>query len=446
MESESELFSLTGRFALIVIVASCTGAATGVGLHFVLGEWFVSLMLAALAGMTLGLVLTHVFVRPVGTMLEALADGLRNLNDQDYSSGVARLRNDELGRVVDAYNTLSSTLRDERLSLHQRELLLDTVIQSADLALLLTNESGTVIYDNPGARKLLMDGQSTLGWSIEAVMENADASLADVTRGRHQGLFTIASGGELETYHLAYRTFRVNNQRNHLYLYKQLTHELSRQELATWKRLIRVISHELNNSLAPILSLSHSARQLADRPDGADRLRDVLDTVAGRAAHLREFISGYVEFARLPKPRCRSVQWQSFVHGLENLDAFVLDGPVPQEPGYFDPVQMEQVLINLLRNAHESGSAGEDVMLSVEQTDQVSRITVSDRGAGMNETTLRQALLPFYSTKPEGSGLGLALCREILEGHGGRLRLVNRNQGGVSAICELPLTQKQPVD
>lgn len=414
----------------------------GVGLHYALGEWVVSLLLASLSGMILGLALTHLFVRPVGTLLEALADGLRNLNDQDYSSGVARIRNDELGRVVDAYNALGATLRDERLSLHQRELLLDTVIQSADLALLLTNESGTVIYDNPGARKLLMDGQSTLGRSIDAVTEHADPALGEATRGRRQGLFTISLDGELETYHLAYRTFRVNNQRNHLYLYKQLTHELSRQELATWKRLIRVISHELNNSLAPILSLSHSARQLADRPDGADRLRDVLDTVAGRAAHLREFISGYVEFARLPKPRSRAVQWTGFLRGLENLDAFALEGSVPDEPGYFDPVQMEQVLINLLRNAHESGSAREDVTLSVRQTGQASLITVSDRGSGMNDVTLRQALLPFYSTKTEGSGLGLALCREILEGHGGRLRLVNREYGGVSAICELPLDRK----
>lgn len=443
MEPDSPYFSLAGRFALIVVVASSGGAAAGVGAQVVLGEWPVALVLAGLAGMILGLLLTHVFVRPAGALLEALADGLRNLNDQDYSSGVARTRNDELGQVVDAYNALSATLRDERLSLHQRELLLDTVIQSADLALLLTNESGTVIYDNPGARKLLLDGQSTLGRSIDAVIEQADSTLAEATRQRRQGLFTIALAGESETYHLAYRTFRVNNQRNHLYLYKQLTHELSRQELATWKRLIRVISHELNNSLAPILSLSHSARQLADRPDGADRLRDVLDTVAGRAAHLREFISGYVEFARLPKPRCRWVEWGTFLRGLENLDAFDFQGTIPDSPGYFDPVQMEQVLINLLRNAHQSGSSKSDVTLSVTQNDQASLITISDRGTGMDDATLRQALLPFYSTKPEGSGLGLALCREILEGHGGRLRLVNRKQGGVSAICELPKAGEQ---
>jgi signal transduction histidine kinase len=217
-----------------------------------------------------------------------------------------------------------------------------------------------------------------------------------------------------------------------------MTRELSRQEVATWKRVIRVISHELNNSLAPISSLAHSGAELARRGDTA-RLPGVFATIGERARHLHGFIAGYASFAKLPAPQLVTVEWAPFLEGLALHCRYRLATPVPTHPGRFDAVQIEQVLINLIKNAHESGSEEDGVTLSILETGRDLRIEVADRGPGMTETVLAQALLPFYSTKRSGTGLGLALTREIAEAHGGRVLLANREDGGLRVSLLLPL-------
>jgi signal transduction histidine kinase len=201
--------------------------------------------------------------------------------------------------------------------------------------------------------------------------------------------------------------------------------------------VIRVISHELNNSLAPIASLAHSGGELVKR-NKHDQLEKVFATIADRAKHLEQFILGYARFAKLPTPRLESVSWPDFVERLHAQVAFTVEGAVPDSAGRFDPSQLEQALVNLLKNAHESGSAPESVQLRIRKTDKGVAIEVSDRGAGMTEAVLSNALLPFYSTKRGGTGLGLALVREIAEAHGGRVSLANRMGGGLSVTVTLP--------
>jgi signal transduction histidine kinase len=216
-----------------------------------------------------------------------------------------------------------------------------------------------------------------------------------------------------------------------------MTRELSRQEVATWKRVIRVISHELNNSLAPISSLAHSGAELARRGDLA-RLPGVFATIGERARHLHGFIAGYASIAKLPAPQPQAIDWQAFLDSLALHCRFQLAGSVPTEPGWFDKAQIEQVLINLIKNAHEAGGAEDGVTLSLALVGHDWRIEVADRGPGMSETVLAQALLPFYSTKRAGTGLGLALAREITEAHGGRITLANREDGGLRVSLLLP--------
>jgi len=216
-----------------------------------------------------------------------------------------------------------------------------------------------------------------------------------------------------------------------------MTRELSRQEVAAWKRVIRVVSHELNNSLAPISSMAHSGAELARRGD-VQRLQAVFATIGERVRHLHGFIDGYARFAKLPAPRPVAVDWKPFLGGLALHCRFQLVGEAPAQPGWFDPVQIEQVLINLIKNAHESGSAPEGVTLALNNVGHELRIEVADRGPGMSEAVLAQALLPFYSTKRSGTGLGLALAREISEAHGGRIALANREDGGLRVSLLLP--------
>jgi signal transduction histidine kinase len=162
--------------------------------------------------------------------------------------------------------------------------------------------------------------------------------------------------------------------------------------------------------------------------------------IGERVRHLHGFIDGYASFAKLPAPQPARVAWPAFLENLALHCRYALHGTPPAQPGWFDAGQIEQVLLNLIKNAHESGSAADAVMLALEATGAELRIDVLDRGPGMSETVLAQALLPFYSTKRSGTGtgLGLALAREIVEAHGGRITLANRDDGGLRVSLLLP--------
>ena len=251
------------------------------------------------------------------------------------------------------------------------------------------------------------------------------------------GLFTAGEGEDEEVYHLARSHFSLNGRRHELLLLRHLTAELRRQEVQTWKKVIRVISHEINNSLAPLASLAHSGAELVRRGQ-TERLPMILDTIGERTRHLESFILGYARFAKLPAPRIDACAWPELVSHLQAQVAFRVVGGLPEEPARFDRAQMEQALLNLLKNAHESGSRPDAVELQVRRGQDLLRIDVADRGSGMNEAVLTNALVPFYSTKRSGTGLGLALVREIAEAHGGRVLLANREGGGLAVTMILP--------
>jgi signal transduction histidine kinase len=204
--------------------------------------------------------------------------------------------------------------------------------------------------------------------------------------------------------------------------------------------MIRIFSHELNNSLAPVSSLVHSGRVVVQGSDVAPKLERILSTIGERAEHLRTFLDAYASFARLPTPRKQDVEWRTFVDRMLSLwPTARLEGELPTAHGFFDPGQMEQVVINLLKNADEAGGPEGSVTISVESLGPRGfRLTVADRGPGMSEEVMRSALVPFYSTKERGSGLGLPLCREIVEAHGGALRLEGRDGGGLCVRVRIP--------
>jgi two-component system, NtrC family, nitrogen regulation sensor histidine kinase NtrY len=199
-----------------------------------------------------------------------------------------------------------------------------------------------------------------------------------------------------------------------------------------------VISHELNNSLAPLASLAHSGAELVRRGQ-TERLPQILQTIGERTRHLESFILGYARFAKLPSPRLEAVAWDELVARLAGQVRFKLTAELPAEAALLDTAQMEQALLNLLKNAHESGSRPEQVELHVRRVQDVVRIDVFDRGSGMSDAVLTNALVPFYSTKRSGTGLGLALAREIAEAHGGRILLSNREGGGLAVSLILPV-------
>ena len=296
--------------------------------------------------------------------MNSLETGLLNFKDGELATLLAYDGSDELGDLCRLYNQTAKQLRQEKQWIYQRELMLDKVLQSSPQAVLLTNDQGFIVYSNHSARSLL-DAKSALeGAKLESLL---DSSCEQLTRAIHKGvdgLFTLDKADqESQTWHMATGRLLLNNQFHQLYVFKQLTRELSRQEVEVWKKVIRIISHELNNSLGPMSSMLHSAQLLTKEVD-EPRLKRVFTTIEDRIKHLNEFVQGYGKFAKLPTPQLSTINWPTLIEQLKSQwqVEVSLDERVTTDA---DHTQLEQLLINLLKNAYESGSNPEDVSLTV---------------------------------------------------------------------------------
>lgn len=431
-------FSLEGKLAATAGLAIIFAAVLAAALTHWLGSAAVAASVTIAVLLAPALMLAQRLAQPVTSLIRALAGSVVAFRDGDFSFSIANRRRDELGELVDAHNALGGVLREQRQNLFQRELLLDTVVQNTPVATVLVEPGGHVVYANVAARHLLNSGRALNGMRFDDIVSQSAESLAQALAAGQDALFSASVDGEDETFHLLQRSFNLQGRAHRLYLIRRMTRELARQEVATWKKVIRVISHEINNSLGPIRSLSHSGQELARRGD-AEKLDRVFATIEERTRHLEGFISGYARFAKLPAPQPVDIHWAELLDALERQYSFRRVSPKIPDSERLDRIQIEQALINLLKNAHEAGGDPAEIELAIEKRGRDLRIEVRDRGNGMTDSVLAQALLPFYSTKRSGTGLGLALVREIAEAHDGRVQLGNRDGGGLVVTLILPL-------
>lgn len=431
--------SLLTRWSALVGTLTATGILIALGLDQLLPRHpTIVLCISLLCLVPLAVITIRAQLQRQLSLYRALTGTVTSYRDGDFSFSLHWPQNDELSDLVAAHNELGHVLREQRLGLVQRELLLDTMVQHTPVAMLLVTDNDAIVFANLAARQLVNEGRKLEGLRLQELLARVQPALRDALGRGGDGLFTIGDSEEEEVFHLARRSFSLNGRPHELLLLRQLTQELRRQEVQTWKKVIRVISHELNNSLAPLTSLAHSGAELVRRGQ-TERLPQILATIEERTRHLESFILGYARFAKLPTPRLDQQDWRSFLAALSDQVQFKLLGEVPEESHAFDAAQMEQALLNLLKNAHESGSPPEEVALELRRLQGLLRIEVQDRGPGMSEAVLANALVPFYSTKRSGTGLGLALAREIAEAHGGRITLANRDGGGLAVTLILPL-------
>lgn len=442
------MLSLRTKVVLSNMLSCLLAAMAGALVWLTLGD--NSLWLAVLLMLAVCYFCSMWLTKRLSDSLQALEIGLLNFKDNDFSVSLHPYGEPQLDALVSLYNQASAKLRSERQFIYQRELMLDKVIQNSPNVMLLVDDSQRVIYANGAARHLFNHGVKVEGMLLPELIAILPEALKTALNSEQEGLFSMGSSSgdsidenDVETWHISRGRFTQNNQQHHLILLKQLTKELNRQEVAVWKKVIRIISHELNNSVAPIASMVNSGRFLTQHLDNT-KLQLIFDTIENRTSHLSQFISHYAQFAKLPLPQKQLIDWSKMTQQLAQQYPFQVLSPLPQIPIKLDAVQLEQVLINLLKNAHESGADADSVALIFEDiTHPVAGllIKVNDQGSGMSSEVLSQALLPFYSTKQSGTGIGLPLCREIIEAHGGRISLQSRPEGGLSVKVWLPAQQ-----
>ncbi len=394
--------------------------------------------MACLSGLPISIWLVFRTRDPIERTIRALQASVANYSDGNFGHSLIVDCPEELRPLFQVHNELGRVLRAERSNLVQRELMLSTIVENSPVSLVLIDKYRRVAYANGAARQLIGDGRTLEGEAFAALMQGLPSAMRQALASGEDGIFTMDIGGSEETLLLLKRNFLLQGVAHELYVIRPVTREMARTEVATWKKVIRVVTHELNNTLAPISSLTFTGAELA-RAGAVERMAEIFGGIHDRTEHLQRFVLGYASFARLPTPRKEYVEWAIFLEGLSLHTRVRVVGELPPIPGYFDPGQIEQVLINLIKNATESGGAQDAVELEIRTTPTTFNIYVQDRGRGMNDAVLANAFLPFYSTKRTGTGLGLAVAREIVDAHAGRLALSNRAGGGLTVTVLLPL-------
>jgi len=402
-------------------------------------RWMLTI-LVVVAWLLLTVGLRNRVVRP----LQMAANMLAAMREGDFSlRGRAAAADDPLGLLLFEMNQLADTLRTQRLGALEATALLSTAMAEIDVAVFAVDDEERIrLVNEAGARLLATSVERLIG---RTPTEVGLAAALDGDAPRVEGAHFPGGWGRWE---IRRRVFRQHGRRHTLLVLADVTRALREEELLAWQRLVRVLSHEINNSLAPIKSVAGTLQALLARtPRPADAEEDLasgLAVIGGRAEALGRFMASYARLARLPAPEKEQTDveaWVGRVVALEPRVSVTVRGGPPMAI-HADSAQLDQLLINLVRNATDAAlETGGGVSLSWRREGRSLLLEVEDEGPGLSGTA--NLFVPFFTTKPRGSGIGLVLCRQIAEAHGGSLAIENRLNGssvvGVVARVRLPI-------
>lgn len=375
--------------------------------------------------------------------LNLIANLLGALREGDYSiRGLSARSGSSMAMVMREVNDLGSTLQRQRTEAVESTVLLTHVMEEIGVAvfafdpthhLLLVNKAGERLFGRSSADLL---GTAAAAMGVDEYLSGAPRRLVDRSFNNKQGRYEVRRA-------MFYRDGRPH----HLIVMADLSQALREEEQAAWQRIVRVLSHEINNSLTPIKSIAHSLRRIVDRAEVFPRQDEVsqgLSLIEERSGALGRFLRSYAQLARLPKPQPKPLRVTDLMTRIVELEKRL---PVAVTPStdvgvVADSDQLEQALINIVRNAVDASlETNGGVAVGWRADGDWVEITIDDEGKGLPDTS--NLFVPFFTTKPNGSGIGLALSRQIAEAHGGTITLANRaGAPGCRATMRLPLTAR----
>jgi two-component system, NtrC family, nitrogen regulation sensor histidine kinase NtrY len=437
--------SFDRRILLLALAAALPAAGVALGLLWTGAyapkvQWTVSLVIV---GTWLGC--AFAVRRRIVVPLQTLANLLAALRERDFSIraralGKGTAAGDPLDAVMLEVNELATTLHDQRLGAIEAGALLRSVMEEIDVAVFTFDGAAVLrLVNRAGERLLGVDAANILGRSA------AELSLAGCLEGTTPRIEDVAFPGASGRWEVRRTTFREEGRPHQLLVLADVSRPLRDEERQAWQRLIRVIGHEINNSLAPIKSIAGSLESILKRDtlpaDWHDDMTRGLGVIAARSEALSRFTTAYAQLAKLPAPRLQNVRVPDLVTRIAKMETRL---PVRVEAASeltvrADPDQLEQLLINLLHNAVDAAiETGGGVSVGWRRDGAAVNLWIDDEGAGLPNAS--NLFVPFFTTKPGGSGIGLVLSRQIAEAHGGSLTLENRaDHGGCRAHLRLPL-------
>ena len=432
------------RLFLMAVAAGLPGSATSMiilwsGDYSARAQWTLTVFIVGL-WMGFAFAVRERTVLP----LQTLANLLESLREGDYSIRAREPRiQDSLGEVMVEVNELGELLRSQRFLRLDATTLLQQVIREVDVAVFTFDEDETLTLANRAAERMMAQpqerllGRTAAGLGLEDCLHSEDST----------STFERAFPGQSGRWQARRSTFRESGRPTHLLVLSDLSKALREEERQAWQRLIRVLGHELNNSLAPIKSTATTLAGILRKDDPHEGWREDsqrgLTMIADRCESLNRFVVAYSKLARLPAPELTPVSVGPLVTRVAGLEVRLPVGlPEPSDrPNLVvdaDRAQLEQLLINLVKNAVEAAMENDgSVSVRWRRLEDEVEISVLDTGPGLAAT--HNLFVPFFTTKPGGSGIGLVLSRQIAEAHGGHLTLENRADVETGCIARLRL-------
>ena len=433
------------RVFLLALAVGLPGVALALLLIWRPSSWVAANPLAMTLGIGIAwVILAATLRRHIAFPLQTVANLIAALREGDFSVRGRQSRtlqpHDTLEELIREVNELAATLHAQRLGAVEATALLGKVMEEIDVAVFTFDAEHRLKLLNRGAARLLdLPSERAIG-------ETADSlGLADYLKEEGPRLLDASFPGGAGRWEIRRSLFRQEGLPHQLLVLSDITRALREEELQAWQRIVRVIGHEINNSLTPIKSISSTLQsQLLQQNRSSDWEADLsrgLTIIGSRSESLSRFMTAYARLARLPQPKLQAVDVGTLVQRVARLETRI---PVTIAPGITttvsaDPDQIEQALINLIRNAADASlENGGGVTITWVRLRVHLELQIEDEGPGISNTS--NLFVPFFTTKPGGSGIGLVLSRQIAEAHGGSLQLENRATArGCVAHLRLPL-------